>query len=288
MGIGEGQSSAPGSSRTVTSEHSSNGYSLHFDSNGDSYAIVHGPGKDMTFSGNWTDALKSQIDQVRRTTNGPFLWFNHDGKSYIVTDPAIIAQIEAKYAPMEALSKQQQELGRQQELLGKQQEALGRHQQFDVTIKLPDLSRELAEVDAAAASAKIEADQIDVKELADVEAKIKLEQDQMLTPEKMAELQERLAKVQQEWTPEKIAALQEKIANIQERLGELQGQAGEKQGAFGEQMGKLGEEDDFSWSQFRQRPVRMTGRFFYFFDGSIKRLEVTAVERIEHSDGGED
>ena len=54
------------------------------------------------------------------------------------------------------------------------------------------------------------------------------------------------------------------------------------------QMGKLGEEDDFSWSQFRQRPVRMTGRFFYFFDGSIKRLEVTAVERIEHSDGGED
>jgi uncharacterized coiled-coil protein SlyX len=50
------------------------------------------------------------------------------------------------------------------------------------------------------------------------------------------------------------------------------------------QMGKLGEEDDFSWSQFRQRPVRMTGRFYYFFDGSIKRLEVTAVERIEHRD----
>ena len=46
------------------------------------------------------------------------------------------------------------------------------------------------------------------------------------------------------------------------------------------QMGKLGEQDDFSWSQYQQKPLLMTGRFFYFFDGSIKRLEVLAVERI--------
>ena len=46
------------------------------------------------------------------------------------------------------------------------------------------------------------------------------------------------------------------------------------------QMGKLGEQDDFSWSQYEQQPLLMTGRFYRFFDGSIKRLEVTAVERI--------
>lgn len=46
------------------------------------------------------------------------------------------------------------------------------------------------------------------------------------------------------------------------------------------QMGKLGEQDDFSWSQYEQKPLLMTGRFYYFFDGSIKRLEVLAVERI--------
>jgi len=28
----------------------------------------------------------------------------------------------------------------------------------------------------------------------------------------------------------------------------------------------------------------MTGRFYYFFDGSIKRFEVIAVERIESGD----
>jgi beta-lactamase regulating signal transducer with metallopeptidase domain len=241
-GIGEGQSSSTDSSRTVTNGHSSNGYSYHYDTNGDSYAVVRGKDQNLTFSGDWTPDRKNQIDQARRMANGPFLWFTHDGKSYIVTDPAIIAHIEAMYAPMELLGKQQEDLGRQQEALGKQQEALGRHQELDVTVRLPDLSRELAEVDAAAASAKVEQDHIDVKQLADIEAKIKLEEDQLITPEKMAELQERLAKIQEEWTPEKIAALQEKLANVQARLGELQGQAGEKQGLLGEQMGKLGEQ----------------------------------------------
>ncbi|MGC2619678.1 MAG: M56 family metallopeptidase [Acidobacteriaceae bacterium] len=239
-----------GSTLSVTGPHAdmiNDGSSVHgdayqFSTNGDSWAIVRGNGNKYTFSGNWNSDIGAQLDKARAAYSTPFLWVRHEGKSYVITDPAIIAQIEAKYAPMEALSKQQEELGRQQEVLGKQQEELGRHQDIDVAIRLPDLSKELAEVDAAAASAKVETDQIDVKELADVEAKLKLEQDQLLTPEKMAELQERLAKVQQEWTPEKIAALQEKLANIQVRIGELQGQAGEKQGLIGEQMGKLGEQ----------------------------------------------
>jgi hypothetical protein len=50
------------------------------------------------------------------------------------------------------------------------------------------------------------------------------------------------------------------------------------------QMGKLGSQDDFSWSQYQQKPVLMTGRFHRFYDKSIKRLEVTAVQRMESSD----
>jgi hypothetical protein len=46
------------------------------------------------------------------------------------------------------------------------------------------------------------------------------------------------------------------------------------------QMGPLGKEDDFSWSQYRQREIVMSGRFYRFFDDTIKRLEVVAVERI--------
>ncbi len=44
-------------------------------------------------------------------------------------------------------------------------------------------------------------------------------------------------------------------------------------------LGKLGKEDDFSWSQYRQRDLKMTGRYYKFFDGKIKHFEVVAVER---------
>jgi hypothetical protein len=54
------------------------------------------------------------------------------------------------------------------------------------------------------------------------------------------------------------------------------------------QMGKLGKEDDFSWSQYTQRDIAMTGRFYRFHDGTIKRLEVTAVERISSFDDDDD
>lgn len=43
--------------------------------------------------------------------------------------------------------------------------------------------------------------------------------------------------------------------------------------------GKLDPEDDFSWSQFTQKPIVMEGVFYRFFDGSVKRLEVFNVER---------
>lgn len=51
--------------------------------------------------------------------------------------------------------------------------------------------------------------------------------------------------------------------------------------------GKLPPEDDFSWSQFYQRPIRMNGRFVLFFDGKIKKLIVYSVERLHVHDEGE-
>ncbi len=41
----------------------------------------------------------------------------------------------------------------------------------------------------------------------------------------------------------------------------------------------LTSEDDFSWSQYYQKPVRLRGRFFRFFDGSIKKFIVYGIER---------
>lgn len=181
-----------------------NGYRYGFSDDGESWAIVQGPKeKGVRFSGNWNDDVNAQIDKVRSMTSAPFLWFTHDGKSYIIDDPATVARISALYKPIEALGRQQEALGRQQEALGKQQEELGRLQE-QATARVPDLSAQVAEVNAALAT-------------------LQAEKGKMLTQQQLAEVQE-------------------KVAQIQAKLGELQGEAGAKQGELGAQQGKLGEE----------------------------------------------
>lgn len=44
---------------------------------------------------------------------------------------------------------------------------------------------------------------------------------------------------------------------------------------------KLPPEDEFSWSQYYQRPIRVSGRFVRFFDGRIKKFLVDHVEKID-------
>ena len=44
--------------------------------------------------------------------------------------------------------------------------------------------------------------------------------------------------------------------------------------------GRLPREDDFSWSQYSGKPIRMYGRFVRFFDGKIKKMLVNSVERV--------
>jgi hypothetical protein len=177
-------------------------YSYSYNSNGgDSYAIVKGDREHVNFSGDWQHGRKEDLEKARKVAHGDFLWFTRDNKSYVVEDPAILAQIDDLYKPMEALGKQQEELGRQQEKLGEQQERLGR-QQEQASVPTPDISKEMAELNAS-----------------------------------MAKLQSKMGKTV---TQEELADLEGKLGELQGRLGALQGEMGAKQGVFGSQQGRLG------------------------------------------------
>jgi beta-lactamase regulating signal transducer with metallopeptidase domain len=203
-GYGVGQSST---TETGNSSYSDNGkhsgYHYSYSSNGQSYAVIRGGDKEhMTFSGDWIEGRREEIDKARKQAHGDFLWFTRDGKAYFVDDPAILNQIEAMYKPMEALGAQQEALGKQQEVLGKQQEELGRQQEA-ASVPTPDMSKEIAKIDEAM-------------------AKLKANQGKNMTQEQFADLQERLGE-------------------LQSRIGEIQGRIGERQGEFGARMGELGE-----------------------------------------------
>jgi beta-lactamase regulating signal transducer with metallopeptidase domain len=203
-GYGIGQSSSNENGTTnVDNNGKHSGYHYSYSSNGESYAIIRGSGKDhINFSGDWAEGRREELDKARKLAGGKdILWFTHDGKSFFVDDPAAISQIEAMYKPMEELGKQQEALGAKQEELGKQQEELGR-QQEQVSVPTPDMSKEIAEIDAAM-------------------AKLKAAQGKPLDQEQFSDIQE-------------------KIGELQGKLGEIQGQIGARQGEFGEKMGELG------------------------------------------------
>ena len=177
--------------------------------NGDSWAVVTGPNK-LRFSGDWIDGTRESIDKARKLASGEFLWFTRGGKSYLIEDAALVAQVLAMYKPMDELGRQQEELGRQQEKLGQEQAALA-NEQSQVRVQTPDMSREIADVDAAL-------------------AKLKAERNTKVSQEELGEIQSRLAE------------LQGKLGEIQGRAGDRMGEYGEKQGHLGELQGKLGEQ----------------------------------------------
>jgi BlaR1 peptidase M56 len=213
--------------RSYTHVSSRHGSAYAFSSDGDSYALVSGNDKDhINFSGDWYEGRRADFDKARAQTHGDFLWFTHDGKSYVVDDPQTIARIQAMYKPMEDLGHQQEELGRKQEELGRQQEELGRHQE-QASIPTPDVSREMAQLNAVLA--KLESKKngtITMEQLADIQAKI-------------GDLQGKLGDLEGE-----IGAHQGEIGRQQGLLGEQQGRLGAEQGRLGAEQGRLGQEAD--------------------------------------------
>jgi len=98
-------------------------------------------------NGNRTEDIR----KASHMAHGKFLWFTRNGKSYIVEDPALIAEIEVNNKQIDALGRQQEALGREQEKLGEEQEKMSR-QQEGVSIPTPDISKEMAKLNEAVAN----------------------------------------------------------------------------------------------------------------------------------------
>jgi bla regulator protein blaR1 len=173
---------------------------------GDTWALVPAAGEPQ--AGMFYGGHQAEIDQARKTAHAPFLWFQHDGKSYIVEDPSVVAQIEAIEKPLENLRSQMRALGRQQRALGEQLRQKMRLQR-QVALPKPDLSKQMADLNAAVDS-------------------LKSSQGDTVT-------QAQLMKLQMQ-----IASLQGQVARAERGLYRQNGPWGAEMGEFGRQMGQLG------------------------------------------------
>jgi BlaR1 peptidase M56 len=156
---------------------------------------IHSGHSDMMFdSGN---RLPSQ--------SGDYIYFQHNGKPYLIQDPQIIARTQALLEPMKLLHDQQRSLGDKQRALGAQQRMLVSQQRAIKVVESPEFKQQMAEL------------QKKIQELD--------------LPRLTAQVDQRA-----------LAQVQSHLGEIQARVGELQSEFGAQQGKFGEEQGKLGEE----------------------------------------------
>lgn len=172
----------------------------------DSYAIVSGSSK-VNSSGYFGESLEKARKQMH---GGNYIVFERGGKSYVIDDPALVAESQSLFQPVEELGRRQGELGKQQGELGAEQGRLGALE-ASASAPAPDLSKEIANL------------QEELKKLQD---------------NKQLEMkQEDLSAIQA-----RVGALQAKIGSVQARIGEKQAGIGSQQAALGEKQAKLGEQ----------------------------------------------
>ncbi len=126
----------------------------HCFADGDAYAIVGDPGTETRFCGNTNGEMEAEIDKARAATHGHFLLFRHDGKYYIVDDPATVSQIEQMEKSVHDQGEQMRALGEQLRDSSRQirDEARDQARKATAAIPAPDLSKEMADLNASVAS----------------------------------------------------------------------------------------------------------------------------------------
>jgi hypothetical protein len=222
------------------------GFAYHWSDNGDSYALITGKDQHFNFSGKWSEDTSKQIEKARKLAGGKALWFRHNGKSYLLTDPAMVAQLESMYAPMEALGRDQEQFAKEQAEFAATEAKLG-EEMAKASIPTPDISKEMAELNAAV-------------------AKLQASQSKTMSTEQWAELEG------------KIGALQGKIGAIQGRLGALQGLSGEKLGKLGTLEGELGEKQGLLGEKQARQAMEADRKVRAIIDQSLKDGKAKPVE----------
>jgi beta-lactamase regulating signal transducer with metallopeptidase domain len=227
-----------------------NGMTYAYSDDDDSFAIIHGDDSTVNINGH----SGRDLEKARQKYHGNFIWFEHDGKSYVITDPEILDQSEAMFKGDDELNRRMSILDQKEGELNKKMELL-QPEMDQARLPRPEF-----------------------------EAKMKKLQEQLayLQSDKFKKLTDQMSK---EFSEEKLGELQEKIGDIQGQIGEIEGQigereglVGEKQGALGEQMGKLGEEMGRIGEQQGRMAEEAARKMKSVFDQAIKDGKAQPVE----------
>jgi len=183
-----------------------------------------------------TEDINEAEDLRHELGDKPLFWFRRDGERYLITDPDLLRQIAAKFAPQEELGKRQGELGRRQGELGRLQGELGGKQ--------GELGRMQARLSARQALLSTQVSTLSLR------------------GRETSPLERELAEVSRQ---------QDELGDLQNELGRQQNELGERQGALGERQSALGREQSRVAKQVNQDLGELTRKAIA--DGRAQRVE---------------
>jgi beta-lactamase regulating signal transducer with metallopeptidase domain len=162
---------------------------------------------------------KVSIDSGNRLPShaGDYIYFQHNGKPYLIQDPEILSRAQSLLTPMEDLGRQERDLGKQRALLGSRQRELIAQQRM-IKIDSPDFRREVAELESVAKQMKL-------AEVSQINEKV------------LAQLQGHLAEIQS-----RVDAIQTDLAREEEGFGEKEGNLGGLESKLDEQLALVEEQ----------------------------------------------
>jgi beta-lactamase regulating signal transducer with metallopeptidase domain len=189
---------------------------------GDAYAIVGDPGVETRFCGNTGGEMEAEVEKARNVAHGHFLLFRHEGKYYVVDDPATVSQIEDQNKALQDQGEKMRALGEQYRDAGKEaREQARKERETAENIPVPDLSKEMADLKATVANLTAKPD-----------ATISREQLQQLQHD-ISALQRRVIDVQVK------AAVNIDMSKFNAEMGKFN----EQMGQMGAEMGRIAQEN---------------------------------------------
>jgi beta-lactamase regulating signal transducer with metallopeptidase domain/predicted nucleic acid-binding Zn-ribbon protein len=273
------------------------GYSYSTDDDhGESFAIVRGKDSNtVIMSGH----AGKELEKARQKYHGDFIWFERGGKSYVITDPAILAQGQALFKSDPRLEQRQKALQAMQANLDLEMAKL-QPEIAKASLPGPEFAEQMAKLNAQLA--ELQSDKfkkLTAEIAAGAEERQKMIDKAMKDMENNKDLTDKINKQVQdsqqismealqkamELKMEKLGDLQEKIGDIQGQIGEIQGKIGErqgmlgeKQGEIGERMGKVGEEMGKIGEQQGKMAEEAARKMKSVLDQAIKDGKATLVE----------
>ena len=187
---------------------------------GDRFVIVSGD-SPIIMSGNSQDV--EHATALRSKISGDFIWFQHDEKSYVIRDQALVNQAKAFFKPEQDLSDQQRALGDQQRALGDQQRDMGQKMR-DAKVNPPDLSADMEKL----------------------ETQMKQFSASGATPQQVGDLQRQLGELQR-----RLGQSESQVGDQERQVGDQMRALGDKQRDLGNQQRDLGQKQRDAANQAR-------------------------------------